>query len=85
MGHECDARNTHNARKHVHNEQDDAVDRDYHACHGGHYDIGEDGSPSLVKRGPKVFSSRILQATVLSNYCALITVPRYTEETNPDV
>jgi hypothetical protein len=52
LGHNCDARNTLNARKHGREEQKGGADHRYNPCHGGCYDNDENQSLSPPPPGP---------------------------------
>jgi hypothetical protein len=53
-----------NRRAHL----DEKVRRGYHPRRGGHYDSGEDRSPSLEPPGPQAFSQAIRRAPFLTQF-----------------
>ena len=55
LGLHRDARNTLDARRHVHGDEREEASHGYHPHHGGCYDNSEDQSPSLDLTGPQAF------------------------------
>jgi hypothetical protein len=70
-----------NCRAHL----DERVHRGYHPRRGGHYDSGEDQSPSLEPPGPQAFSRAIRQAPFPTRFRTPTTITKYLGETRPEL
>jgi hypothetical protein len=64
---------------------DEKVRRGYHPRRGGHYDSGEDQSPSPEPPGPQVFSRVIRRAPFPTRFRAPTTITKYSGETRPEL
>jgi hypothetical protein len=64
---------------------DEKVRLGYHPRHGGHYDSGEDRSPSLKPPGPQAFSRAIQRAPFPTRLRAPTTITKYSGETRPEL
>jgi hypothetical protein len=60
---------------------DEKVRRGYHPRRGGHYDSGEDRSPSPELPGPKAFSRAIRRAPFPTRFRTPTTITKYSGET----
>jgi hypothetical protein len=70
-----------NRRTHL----DERVRRGYHPRRGGHYDSGEDRSPSPEPPGPQAFSRAIRRAPFPTRFRTLTTITKYSGETRPEL
>jgi hypothetical protein len=70
-----------NRRAHL----DERVRRGYHPRRGGHYDSGEDRSPSPKPPGPQAFSRAIRRAPFPTRFRTPTTITKYTGETRPEL
>jgi hypothetical protein len=70
-----------NRRAHL----DERVRRGYHPRRGGHYDSGEDQSPSPEPPGPQAFSRAIRRAPFLTWFRTPTTITKYSRETRPEL
>jgi hypothetical protein len=64
---------------------DEKVRRGYHPRRGGHYDSGEDRSPSPEPPGPQAFSQAIRRAPFPTRFRAPTTITKYSGETRPEL
>jgi hypothetical protein len=64
---------------------DEKVRRGYHPRQGGHYDSGEDRSPSPEPPGPQAFSRAIRRAPFPARFRAPTTIAKYSGETRPEL
>jgi hypothetical protein len=64
---------------------DEKVRRGYHPRRGGHYDSGEDRSPSPEPPGPQAFSRAIRRAPFLTRFRAPTTITKYSGEMRPEL
>jgi hypothetical protein len=64
---------------------DERVRRGYHPRRGGHYDNGEDRSPSPEPPGPQAFSRAIRRALFPTRFRTLTTITKYSGETRPEL
>jgi hypothetical protein len=64
---------------------DDKVRRGYHPRCGGHYDSGEDRSPSPEPPGPQAFSRAIRRAPFPTRFRTPTTITKYSGETRPEL
>jgi hypothetical protein len=78
LGHEHHHRNR---RAHL----DEKVRRGYHPRCGGHYDSGEDRSPSTEPPGPQAFSRAIRRVPLPTRFRTLTTITKYSGETRPEL
>jgi hypothetical protein len=62
---------------------DEKVRRGYHSRRGGHYNSGEDQSPSPEPPGPQAFSRAIRRASFPTRFRAPTTITKYSGETRP--
>jgi hypothetical protein len=62
---------------------DEKVRRGYHPRRGGHYDSGEDQSPSPEPPGPQAFSRAIRRALFPTRFRTSTTITKYSGETRP--
>jgi hypothetical protein len=62
---------------------DERVRRGYHPRCGGHYDSGEDRSPSPEPPGPQAFSRAIRRAPFPTRFRTPTTITEYSGETRP--
>jgi hypothetical protein len=73
-------------RHHDHRARlDEKVRRGYHPRRGGHYDSGEDRSPSPELPGPQAFSRAIRRAPFPTRFRAPTTITKYLGETTPEL
>jgi hypothetical protein len=70
-----------NRRTHL----DERVRRGYHPRSGGHYDSGEDQSPSPEPPGPQAFSRAIRRAPFPTRFRTPTTITKYSRETRPEL
>jgi hypothetical protein len=70
-----------NRRAHL----DEKVRRGYHPRCGGHYDSGEDRSPSPEPPGPQAFSRAIRRALFPTRFRTPTTITKYSGETRPEL
>jgi hypothetical protein len=70
-----------NRRAHL----DERVHRSYHPRRGGHYDSGEDRSPSPEPPGPQAFSRAIRRAPFPTRFWTTTTITKYSGETRPEL
>ena len=85
LGHNRDARSTIDARRHAYNDSREGAKRGQHPRRGGCYDSGEDRSPSPGLLGPQAFGRHILNAAFPPRYRPPTNIPKYSEETNPEL
>jgi hypothetical protein len=78
-----DARNIINARRTSNAEARAAAG--YHPRRGGHYDSGEDRSPTPEPPGTRVFSREIRTTTFPQRFLQPMTIVKYNGETDPRV
>jgi hypothetical protein len=71
----------HDRRAHL----DEKVRRGYHPRRGGHYDSGEDQSPSPEPPGPQAFSRAIQRAPFPTRFRTPTTIIKYSGETRPEL
>jgi hypothetical protein len=64
---------------------DEKVRRGYHPRRGGHYDSGEDRSPSPEPPGPQAFSRAIRRAPFPTRFRTPTTITKYSGETRPEL
>jgi hypothetical protein len=64
---------------------DEKVHRGYHPRRGGHYDSGEDRSPSPEPPGPQAFSRAIRRALFPTRFRTPTTITKYSGETRPEL
>jgi hypothetical protein len=64
---------------------DEKVRRGYHPRRGGHYDSGEDRSPSPEPPGLQAFSRAIRRAPFPTRFRAPTTITKYLGETRPEL
>jgi hypothetical protein len=64
---------------------DEKVRRGYHPRRGGHYNSGEDRSPSPEPPGPQAFSQAIRRAPFPTRFRAPTTITKYLGETRPEL
>jgi hypothetical protein len=62
---------------------DEKMHRGYHPRRGGHYDSGEDRSPSPEPPGPRAFSWAIRRASFPTRFQTLTTITKYSGESKP--
>jgi hypothetical protein len=70
-----------NRRAHL----DEKVHRGYHPRRGGHYDSGEDWSPSPEPPGSQAFSRAIRRAPFPTRFRTPTTITKYSGETRPEL
>ena len=83
LGRNRDARDTLNSHRRTFDDPREGASRVYHPHHGGHYDSGEDRSPSLGLPGPQAFGRHILNAAFPPRYRPPTNILKYSRETNP--
>jgi hypothetical protein len=64
---------------------DEKVRRGYHPRRGGHYNNGEDRSPSPKPPGPQAFSRAIRRAPFPTWFRTPTTITKYSGETRPEL
>jgi hypothetical protein len=64
---------------------DEKVRRGYHPRRGGHYDNGEDRSPSPEPPGPRAFSRAIRRASFPTRFRTPTTMTKYSGESKPEL
>jgi hypothetical protein len=64
---------------------DEKVHQGYHPRRGGHYDNGEDRSPSPEPPGPQAFSRAIRRVPFPTRFRAPTTITKYSGETRPEL
>jgi hypothetical protein len=70
-----------NRRAHL----DERVRRGYHPRRGGHYDSGEDRSPSPEPPSPQAFSRAIRRASFPTRFRTPTTITKYSGDTRPEL
>ena len=83
LGHNHDARNTLDARRHTHDDPREGASRGYHPRRGRCFDSGEGRSPSPGLPGPQAFGQHILNTAFPPRYRPPTNISKYSAETNP--
>ena len=82
LSHNRDVRSTIDARRRTYNDSREGAKCGCHPRRGGHYDSGEDRSPSPGLPGPQAFGRHNLNATFPPRYRPPTNIPKYSGETN---
>ena len=82
LGLHHDARDTLDARRRTCSDAREGASHGYHPHRGGHYDSGEDRSPSPNLLGPQAFGRHILNAVFPPQYRPPTNNLKYSRETN---